>query len=587
MIVSKKKFPIIISFLTVAMLFSACEQSASPTITEPPVGSASQSNSIVVQDSQKGQTTVSPVPSETVTESAPDLAAKVPAETPSKTPTPQPTGENMVFGPQIGDFPTGINPLTGLPASDPSLLNLPAILISIPNFPVSARPQAGISFAPWIFEIYIGYGETRFLSAFYGEEPAVEPIVNGSCAVRSSPFVPGPVVLGDRVWLDQNHDGIQNSNEIGIGGICVTLYDSKGNALQTTSTDSNGYYGFNVDPGEGYSLGFEKPNGLEFTQANVGFDNQDSDVDPSSGKTATFSLPASDQNWDAGYIQTQNGITSQAPPTIVEEPTNSQTDTIANIAALPPVEIGPIRSMRLPYEQIARFFQGGCIVSASGDPNVLAQVPGCEYVLGDNNSVNDAKLNLTQLQTLAANNKPNYPINYSGNLFDSNAPSGGSLASLLNVKWNWQNQSEFRFDPLSGAYQRFANTPNNPLDFTPQTDKLTGEQLLFDNVIVIYVDYTAYAETLMNINLPFGTMGRADLFRSGQVYHIFWSTIAQQYEQETQHTRPIRFTDSQGNPFPLSPGHTWVNVFTNSSVTYEKNPGEGVWTGEFHPPIVP
>jgi hypothetical protein len=56
------------------------------------------------------------------------------------------------------------------------LLDLPAILLSIPNLPVKARPQAGLSFAPWTFEIYFGYGESRFLSAFYGEEPQVMPV---------------------------------------------------------------------------------------------------------------------------------------------------------------------------------------------------------------------------------------------------------------------------------------------------------------------------------------------------------------------------------------------------------------------------
>ena len=105
----------------------------------------------------------------------------VPTSAPTFTPTQQSTGISREVGPQLADFPPGINPLTGLPVVDPSLLELPAILISIPNFPVSARPQAGLSFAPWTFEIYIGFGESRFLSAFYGEAPQVTPSLNGSC----------------------------------------------------------------------------------------------------------------------------------------------------------------------------------------------------------------------------------------------------------------------------------------------------------------------------------------------------------------------------------------------------------------------
>jgi hypothetical protein len=362
----------------------------------------------------------------------------------------------------------------------------------------------------------------------------------------------------------------------------VTLQDASGNTLQTTSTDSNGYYGFNVSAGQTFVLSFEKPNGLDFTTLNLGLDNLDSDVIPLTGLTGVITPSATDLDWDAGYVQVATPV---QPASTVGAGTG--TPTPANVAALPPPEVGPIRSMRLPYGKIGKFFQGSCIVSASGDPSVLAQVPGCKYVSGDDTSVNDALLNITDLLSLAENNKTSYPINYSGNIFDAAPPPGGTPAGSVNALWNWQNQSLFRYDPLSGSYQRFANMPDTPLAFTPQTDRLTGQQLLYDNVIVMYVQYTAQAETLMNINLETGNMGPSDLFRNGQVYHIYWNTIAQSYEQQTQLARPIRFTDAKGNPFPLAPGHTWVLVFTTASVTYEKTPGSGLWTAEFHAPLVP
>ena len=64
-----------------------------------------------------------------------------------------------------------LNPLTGLAVEDPENLLLPPALVSVTNFPVSARPQAGLSFSPMVFELFIGEGMTRYLALFYGDYP--------------------------------------------------------------------------------------------------------------------------------------------------------------------------------------------------------------------------------------------------------------------------------------------------------------------------------------------------------------------------------------------------------------------------------
>ena len=179
-------------------------------------------------------------------------------------------------------FPEAFNPLTGLKVADPSLLELPAVLVSISTFPITARPQAGPSFAPYVFEIYITEGTTRYLTTFYGEFPAPEVAATGSCAVRTKPFIQTDLIIGNRVWLDADQDQQQDDWERGIGGVCVNLYDANLNLLEQTSTDSNGYYGFNVSPGK-YFVAVEKLNGMEFVQKDVGDDEKDSDVDSASG----------------------------------------------------------------------------------------------------------------------------------------------------------------------------------------------------------------------------------------------------------------------------------------------------------------
>ena len=173
----------------------------------------------------------------------------------------QPTLTPSSFGSDQADFPPDIHPFTGLPVADPALLEQPALLVSITHFPPEVRPQGGLSFAPWVFEYLIATGTTRFAAVFHGQVPYPEAPLTGGCEVRMQPFEQTGILLGNRVWLDQNADGVQSPEEQGIGGVCVNLYDADGKLSQQTSTDSNGHYGFNIEAGT-YSVEFVKPEGL-------------------------------------------------------------------------------------------------------------------------------------------------------------------------------------------------------------------------------------------------------------------------------------------------------------------------------------
>jgi hypothetical protein len=63
----------------------------------------------------------------------------------------------------------GHNPLTGLPVSDVSTLFRVPLLVSITEFPPSARPQSGLSAAAQVWETSIGQGMSRFLAVYYGD----------------------------------------------------------------------------------------------------------------------------------------------------------------------------------------------------------------------------------------------------------------------------------------------------------------------------------------------------------------------------------------------------------------------------------
>jgi len=152
-----KKF-VWILILIFALL--ACAPKETPTPTEVPT------------NTPKDTSTSTPIPSITPTVVPP---------TATSTDTPEPTATKTVadidpledypaagFGPV--DFPENINPLTGLPVNDPTILNRRPVAVKISNYPREVRPQWGLSEADHVFEYYHEGGLTRFHAIFYGTD---------------------------------------------------------------------------------------------------------------------------------------------------------------------------------------------------------------------------------------------------------------------------------------------------------------------------------------------------------------------------------------------------------------------------------
>jgi hypothetical protein len=462
--------------------------------------------------------------------------------------TPQPLPTPVTYGPD--EFPAGINPLTGQPVSDPSQLTYPALLLSISHFPPAARPQAGFSFTPFVYEYYITEGSTRHVGVFYGEFPKPEIPLHGDCEIRTEPLTQQLLILGNRVWEDQNENGVQDPGEDGIGGICVNLLDETGKKLQQTTTDSNGYYGFTVEAGR-YILEFEKPSWLEFTKKNMGDDANDSDADQGSGRTEQIDVSnTSSLFWDAGLVPT---------PNITPTPDSS--------IALPAPEVGPIRSGRIFYKYMGDMYQDSCLIYASADPVVLAQIPGCATVAHTIQG-GGAMLPLERMARISEQNKKFHAnFNYADHLFTDETPPGGVPAREIQEYWALLNQSKFTYDAASGSWWRYndQSTPETAGDLQPLVDRLNGRQVKFENVILMFAEHVVITPTIVDINLAPGNIGNAYLFRDGQMYKIKWSTRATDYQQKTGRGQPVRFTNLDGTPAALKPGHTWVIIYTPQS----------------------
>jgi len=118
--------------------------------------------------------------------------------------------------------------------------------------------------------------------------------------------------VGDRVWLDDDRDGLQDNGELGFANVEVRLLDDADTVLQKTSTDEDGLYSFgNLVPSNEYRIEFVIPDGRQFTLQNAGPPDEDSDPDPTTGKTPLFQVQAGQQkkDIDAGVKGAGDGAT--------------------------------------------------------------------------------------------------------------------------------------------------------------------------------------------------------------------------------------------------------------------------------------
>ena len=109
------------------------------------------------------------------------------------------------------------------------------------------------------------------------------------------------VAMGNFTWIDIDRDGIQDANEPVLPGVTVALYDANGNPalgldglpIPPVVTDANGRYLFDgLLPGD-YKVKFTPSDGYVFTKRVTGHAATDSNADPTTGWTASFTIAAS------------------------------------------------------------------------------------------------------------------------------------------------------------------------------------------------------------------------------------------------------------------------------------------------------
>jgi len=123
----------------------------------------------------------------------------------------------------------------------------------------------------WTGAILLGQSESNFsVDAGLVDPPTPTPTPTETPIPTLTPtltmtptHVPGSI--GDRTWLDENRNGLQDPDEPNVSGIIVNLLSKDSDEpLATTTSDANGNYSFsNMDPKISYRVQFVIPEELE------------------------------------------------------------------------------------------------------------------------------------------------------------------------------------------------------------------------------------------------------------------------------------------------------------------------------------
>ncbi len=241
--------------------------------------------------------------------------------------------------------------------------------------------------------------------------------------------------------------------------------------------------------------------------------------------------------------------------------------------------VGPIRSARFVDVHLVRGYDA-ILAFGSAYEKVIDRLFGSEFadrlVLEtpesplqryDPNGYNHLVVNTAELSAfITQQGVENGPQNLDGMFFQIKAPQGGEAATEFVVRYSNSIYNRWQYDAGLGKYLRSADTRDDlddgrSEDYAQSTDRLTGENLAFDNVVVLYVlnEYYNVSPEVMDIQLL--DSGEAFLFRDGQAYQVQWQRSS---------TSVVTLANLDGSPFPFKPGTTWFEIIGLNS-TLEKS----------------
>lgn len=188
--------------------------------------------------------------------------------------------------------------------------------------------------------------------------------------------------------------------------------------------------------------------------------------------------------------------------------------------------------------------------------------PMCRY---EPNGVNYLMTNTADLTTFINNRRlreGNGRQNLDGLAFNYDVPAQGTEASRVYVRYSAAIYNRWDYDPETGKYYRHSDTQNDLEQgrseaYAPLTDRLTGDPISADNVVVMYVSHQYYSKKPEIVDIVMSGPDKAYLFRDGQAFELKWYRNALD--------KLFILVGPDNKPFPLKPGNTWFEIVGTST----------------------
>lgn len=155
--------------------------------------------------------------------------------------------------------------------------------------------------------------------------------------------------------------------------------------------------------------------------------------------------------------------------------------------------------------------------------------------------------------------------------FTESAPTGGTPTSYFEINYlAGVCTAEWAYDATVGRWMR--STAG-----VVHTDYLTGKQLAFANVVIVYANHLetdiledTWGGGHMSIEIQVWGSGPALIFRDGQMFQGYWTRAGRDHM--------LTFTNGEGKPLPLKPGNTWFQLVPLDTAVSEVQTGQLTFT---------